>query len=151
MNTFRIGGVHPAENKLSAAEPIKPAGLPKIAVFPMGQHIGAPATPIVKKGDKVKVGTKIADASGFVSAPIFSSVSGTVLKVDTVVDASGYAKPAVYITVEGDEWEESINRSPELVHIEDLPSSSGAGLFKKNRTSQFNAHQYSHYNIQPAK
>ena len=118
MNTFRIGGVHPAENKLSAAEAIKPAGLPKVAVFPMGQHIGAPATPIVKKGDKVKVGTKIADASGFVSAPIFSSVSGTVLKVDSVIDASGYAKPAVYITVEGDEWEESIDRSPELVHIE---------------------------------
>ena len=79
MKTFRIGGVHPAENKLSASAPIKVADLPKTAVFPMGQHIGAPATPIVKKGDKVKVGTKIAEAGGFVSAPIFSSVSGTVL------------------------------------------------------------------------
>ena len=95
MKTFRIGGVHPAENKLSAAEPIKVAELPKVAVFPMGQHIGAPAKPVVAKGDKVKVGTMIAEAGGFVSAPIFSSVSGTVLKVDTVVDASGYAKPAV--------------------------------------------------------
>ena len=79
MKTFRIGGVHPAENKLSAAEPIKVAELPKIAVFPMGQHIGAPAKPIVQKGDKVKVGQMIAEAGGFVSAPIFSSVSGTVL------------------------------------------------------------------------
>ena len=47
MKTFRIGGVHPAENKLSAAEPIKVAELPKVAVFPMGQHIGAPALPCV--------------------------------------------------------------------------------------------------------
>ena len=121
MKTFRIGGVHPAENKLSASEPIKVAELPKVAVYPMGQHIGAPAVPIVKKGDKVKVGTMIAEAGGFVSAPIFSGVSGTVLKVDTVVDASGYAKPAVYITVEGDEWEESIDRSEKLVTTKDKP------------------------------
>ena len=131
MNTFRIGGVHPAENKLSASEAIKPAGLPKVAVFPMGQHIGAPATPIVKKGDKVKVGTKIADANGFVSAPIFSSVSGTVLKVDTVIDASGYAKPAVFITVEGDEWEESIDRSPELVHIDKVYELDAKAIIEK--------------------
>ena len=121
MKTFRIGGVHPAENKLSAAEPIKVAELPKVAVYPMGQHIGAPAKPVVQKGDKVKVGTMIAEAGGFVSAPIFSGVSGTVRKVDTIVDASGYAKPAVYITVEGDEWEESIDRSETLVTLKDKP------------------------------
>ena len=63
----------------------------------------------------------IAEAGGFVSAPIFSGVSGTVLKVDTIVDASGYAKPAVYITVEGDEWEESIDRSETLVTLKDKP------------------------------
>ena len=119
MKTFRIGGVHPAENKLSAAEPIKVAELPKVAVFPLSQHIGAPAKAIVQKGDKVKVGTMIAEAGGFVSAPIFSSVSGTVLKVDTVIDASGYAKPAIYITVEGDEWEEGIDRSKDLVTLKD--------------------------------
>jgi electron transport complex protein RnfC len=104
---------------LSAAEPIKQAELPKVAVFPLSQHIGAPAKPVVQKGDKVKVGTMIAEAGGFVSAPIFSSVSGTVLKLDTVVDASGYAKPAIYITVEGDEWEESIDRSTDLVTLKD--------------------------------
>ena len=118
MKTFRIGGVHPSENKLSSSSPIQVAELPKVAVFPMSQHIGAPATPIVNKGDKVKVGTKIADASGFVSSPIFSSVSGTVLKIDNIIDASGYAKPAIFITVEGDEWEENIDRSLDLVHIE---------------------------------
>ncbi len=131
MKTFRIGGVHPAENKLSAAEPIKTADLPKTAVFPMGQHIGAPAKPIVKKGDKVKVGQMIAEAGGFVSAPIFSSVSGTVLKVDTVVDASGYAKPAVYITVEGDEWDESIDRSDNLVTLKDKPELTGKEIIEK--------------------
>lgn len=131
MKTFRIGGVHPAENKLSAAEPIRVADLPKIAVFPMGQHIGAPAKPIVKKGDKVKVGQVIAEAGGFVSAPIFSSVSGTVLKVDTVVDASGYAKPAVYITVEGDEWDEAIDRSDNLVTLKDKPELTGKEIIEK--------------------
>ena len=115
MKTFRIGGVHPAENKLSAGEAIRVAQLPKVAVFPMGQHIGAPAKPIVQKGDKVKVGQMIAEAGGFVSAPIYSSVSGTVQKIDTVIDASGYEKPAVYITVEGDEWMEGIDRSKDIV------------------------------------
>ena len=68
MKTFRIGGVHPAENKLSAACPIKKAALPKQAVFSLYQHIGAPAKPVVAKGDEVKVGTMLADADGFVSA-----------------------------------------------------------------------------------
>jgi electron transport complex protein RnfC len=131
VKTFRIGGVHPAENKLSATEPIKMAELPKVAVFPMGQHIGAPAKPIVKKGDKVKVGQMIAEAGGFVSAPIFSSVSGTVLKVDTIVDASGYAKPAVHITVEGDEWIESIDRSDSLVSLKDKPELTGKEIIEK--------------------
>ncbi len=131
MKTFKIGGVHPAENKLSAAQPIKVAELPKIAVFPMGQHIGAPAKPIVQKGDKVKVGQKIAEAGGFVSAPIHSSVSGTVLKVDTIVEASGYAKPAVYITVEGDEWEEGIDRSDTLVTLNDRPELTDKDIISK--------------------
>ncbi len=121
MKTFKIGGVHPAENKLSAAEPIKVAELPKQVVLPLSQHIGAPAKAIVQKGDVVKVGTMIAEAGGFVSAPIFSSVSGKVAKVDAVIDASGYRKPAVFIDVEGDEWEESIDRSDKLVTLNDCP------------------------------
>ena len=115
MKTFRIGGVHPAENKLSAGKAIRVAELPKQAVFPLSQHIGAPAVPVVKKGDAVKVGTKIAEAGGFVSAAVFSSVSGKVNKIDNVVDASGYRKPAIFIDVEGDEWEDSIDRTPSLV------------------------------------
>ena len=115
MKTFRIGGVHPEENKLSAGKAIRRLELPKQAVFPLSQHIGAPAVPIVKKGDAVKVGTKIAEAGGFVSAAIFSSVSGKVNKIDSVIDASGYRKPAIFIDVEGDEWEESVDRTDVLV------------------------------------
>lgn len=121
IRTFKIGGVHPEENKLSNEAVTTPAPLPKTAVFPMSQHIGAPAKPVVKKGDKVLVGTLIAEANGFVSAPIYSSVSGTVLKVDNAIDASGYLKPAVTITVEGDEWEPSIDRSDKLERLEDHP------------------------------
>lgn len=115
MKTFRIGGVHPSENKLSADKPIQIMELPKQVVLPLSQHIGAPAVALVKKGDVVKVGTKIAEAGGFVSAAIHSSVSGKVSKIDTVIDASGYRKPAIFIDVEGDEWEESIDRTPDLV------------------------------------
>ena len=115
LKTFSIGGVHPHENKLSAHQPIITAEVPAKAVILLGQHIGAPAKPVVAKGDVVKVGTRIAEPAGFVSAAIHSSVSGKVAKIDTIVDASGYAKPAIFIDVEGDEWEETIDRSTTLV------------------------------------
>ena len=115
LKTFSIGGVHPHENKLSAHQPIITAEVPAKAVILLGQHIGAPAKPVVAKGDVVKVGTRIAEPAGFVSAAIHSSVSGKVAKIDTIVDASGYAKPAIFIDVEGDEWEETIDRSKDLV------------------------------------
>ena len=114
LKTFSIGGVHPHENKLSAHQPIITAEVPAKAVILLGQHIGAPAKPVVAKGDVVKVGTRIAEPAGFVSAAIHSSVSGKVAKIDTIVDASGYAKPAIFIDVEGDEWEETIDRSKTL-------------------------------------
>ena len=121
MKTFSIGGVHPEENKLSAGSPIREAQLPKQAVFSMFQHIGAPANPVVKKGDVVKVGTLLGEAGGFVSAPIYSSVSGKVNKVDVVLDASGLRRMAVVVDVEGDEWEEGIDRSTDLVTLADRP------------------------------
>lgn len=133
--TFRIGGIHPAENKLSNDAVTQPAPLPKQAVFPMGQHIGAPAKPIVKKGDKVKVGTMIAEAGGFVSAPVYSSVSGTVFKVDNAIDASGYMRPAVIINVEGDEWEESIDRSDKLERLEDHPELTPEEIVNRVKTA----------------
>ena len=131
MKTFKIGGVHPAENKLSAASPIREAGLPKQAVFSMCQHIGAPAKPVVKRGDVVKVGTLLGEAGGFVSAPIYSSVSGKVTKVDVALDASGTRRPAVYVDVEGDEWEDSIDRTPDLVKLSDRPNLDSKTIIEK--------------------
>ena len=131
MKTFKIGGIHPAENKLSAASPIREAALPKQAVFSMFQHIGAPAKPIVKKGDEVKVGTLLAEAGGFVSAPIYSSVSGKVSKVDVALDASGTRRMAVYVDVEGDEWEESIDRSSTLVKLSNRPELDSKTIIEK--------------------
>ena len=121
IRTFRIGGVHPEENKLTHEAATQVAALPKQAIFPLSQHIGAPAKPVVQKGDTVKVGTLIAEAGGFVSAPIYSSVSGKVLKIDTAIDATGYRKPVIIINVEGDEWEESIDRSPKLETVAEHP------------------------------
>ena len=121
LHTFRIGGVQPGENKLTADMPVVVAGLPQIAVFPLSQHIGAPAKPVVSRGDKVRVGTLLAEAGGFVSAPIYSSVSGTVSKIDTVIDATGYRKPAIYVNVEGDDWEETIDRTDTLVPLSAHP------------------------------
>lgn len=131
MKTFKIGGVHPAENKLSATSPIREAGLPKQAVFSMCQHIGAPAKPVVKRGDVVKVGTLLGEAGGFVSAPIYSSVSGKVSKVDVALDASGTRRPAVFVDVEGDEWEESIDRTPDLVKLSDRPDLDSKAIIEK--------------------
>ena len=131
MKTFHIGGVHPAENKLSAGSPIREAALPKQAVFSMFQHIGAPAKPVVQKGDVVKVGTLLAEAGGFVSAPVYSSVSGKVNKIDAVLDASGTRRMAVIVDVEGDEWEESIDRSKDLVRLSDRPDLDSKTIVEK--------------------
>ena len=109
-----MGGVHPEENKISndAAIEVMPVG--KQMVVLMNQHLGAPATPVVQKGDKVKVGQLIGEAQAFMCANVHSPVSGTVLKIDSCKDAFGIAKPAVYINVEGDEWMETIDRTPDI-------------------------------------
>jgi electron transport complex protein RnfC len=113
--TFPKGGVHPPENKLSADKAIQTLGIPKQVAIPVSQHIGAPTKIVVKKKDKVKVGQIIAESGGFVSSNIHSSVSGTVFKIDNIIDTSGYKRKAVIIKVEGDEWDEKIDKSPELV------------------------------------
>ena len=117
--TFRIGGIHPEENKLTHEVETKVAPLPKQAIFPLSQHIGAPAKPVVQKGDKVRVGTLIAEAGGFVSAPIYSSVSGTVLKIDTAIDATGYRKPCIIISVEGIPLTTNSRLSPRIIPGDD--------------------------------
>ena len=122
LKTFKLGGVHPAENKFSADKAIEKLALPKSVFIPVAQHIGAPAQALVKKGDQVKVGQIIAKAGGFVSANIHSSVSGTVKKVDLATDASGYPKQGIFIDVEGDEWEKNIITDGTLVEQFDADS-----------------------------
>lgn len=114
MKTFSMGGVHPHDNKLSARKPFMVVGLPDVAIFPLEQHIGAPAKPIVAVGDKVKAGQMIAEAGGFVSAPVHSSVSGTVQKIATFTDGWGFDKMAIHIKVEGSEWIENISTDNKL-------------------------------------
>lgn len=100
--TFR-GGVHPYEGKeLSQDLPIKTVLHKGEFVFPMAQHIGAPATPIVAKGDQVLVGQKIGEASGFISANICSSVSGTVKAVEPRMLLNGSQATCVVIEDDGE-------------------------------------------------
>ncbi len=97
LHTFKIGGVHPAENKIAAGQPIENLPLPVEVVLPVAQHIGAPAKPVVKKGDKVTRGQVVAEAGGFVSAPVHTPISGTVVKVDTARTPQGMPVEAIYI------------------------------------------------------
>lgn len=114
MQTFKLGGVHPPENKFSAEAAIETLALPKQVSVPLSQHLGAPATAVVNKGDEVKVGQLIAKSSGFISANIHSPVSGKVFKIDEVYDSSGFRKPSIVINVEGDDWLESIDRTVDI-------------------------------------
>lgn len=99
LKSFK-GGIHPPYSKESTEKKaLERANEPKIVVIPLLQHIGAPCDPIVKVGDLVKVGQKIGEASGFVSAPIHSSVSGVVKKVAAVDTASG---KILSVTIESD-------------------------------------------------
>lgn len=115
LKTFKKGGVHPPHNKLTAHKTIEQLPLPKTVTLLNTQHIGAPSNIVVKRGDLVKAGQLIAQSSGFVSANIHSPVSGKVAKIDSVFDNSGYKKDAVVINVEGDEWDETIDRSDKLI------------------------------------
>ncbi len=112
--TFSIGGVHPHDNKLSADAQIKYFPVGEKVYIPMNQHIGAPAEPVVAVGDTVKVGQLIAKASGFISANIHSSVSGTVSAIGPHADIVGNQCKTITIEVQGDEWLEEIDRSTQV-------------------------------------
>ena len=115
MRTFPIGGIHPSDNKKwSKDKAIEAMALPEEVAIPMIQHIGAPATPVVAKGDKVLTGQLIAQATGFVSANIHSPISGVVKAIEERANAEGLYRQMIVIKREGDEWVESIDRSTEL-------------------------------------
>jgi len=114
LKTFALGGIHPPENKLSANKYIEVLPLADQMVIPLGQNLGAPSKALVKRGDKVKAGQLIGKGEAFISANLHSPVSGTVAKLDNVVDASGFRRPAIIVNVEGDEWLDDIDTSDEL-------------------------------------
>ena len=115
MKTFSIGGIHPSDSKISKDCKIEVLPVPSKVFISVAQHLGAPATPIVKAGDQVKVGQVIAEPAGFISAYVHSSVSGTVKSVGPRKDLAGNNMTHIEIDVEGDEWAEGIDTTDTLV------------------------------------
>lgn len=126
--TFRIGGIHPADNKMAAGRPIEQLPLPQTVYVSMAQHLGAPATPVVAAGDKVLTGQVIGEPAGFISAYVHSPVSGTVKSIGPRKDLAGRNAVHVEIAVEGDDWAEGIDLSDTLVT--GIPSDREATLEK---------------------
>jgi len=104
----KSSGVHPPGNKVASGRKIERAPLPGKVLLPLSQHIGAPARAVVKRGDEVRVGQKIAEAGGFVSVPIHATVSGKVKNIIPVVSAvTSRVGDAIVIESDGkDEWVE---------------------------------------------
>ncbi|WP_101757460.1 electron transport complex subunit RsxC [Oceanicoccus sp. KOV_DT_Chl] len=104
------GGIHPAENKQQSTQlPITAAGIPDELIFPLSQHIGAPAAAIVEPGQKVLKGEMIAAAKGFVSVPVHASTSGEVIAIEQrqIPHPSGMSAPCIIIKPDGlDQWGE---------------------------------------------
>ena len=115
--TFR-GGIHPYEGKeLSKDKPIRPYDKPKgDLVYPLSQHIGAPAGAIVEKGDHVLIGQKIAEAGGFVSSPIYATVSGTVKAIEPRRVITGDNVMSIVIENDG-QYEEVEFKEPKPVEV----------------------------------
>lgn len=128
--TFSIGGVHPADAKISSACRIEILPSPQTVYISVAQHIGAPAKPVVAVGDRVKTGQVIAEPGAFMSAFIHSSVSGTVKSIAPRKDLAGNAQTYIEIAVEGDEWMDGIDRSDTLVT--DIPE-DGKAIIEKIR------------------
>lgn len=101
--TFKKGGIHVPEHKFTSADKIIDVELPKKVSITLKQHIGIPSVPIVKRGDKVTRGQKIAEAVGRVSAPVHASISGTVTSICPVQNLAGYNEEAIIITATDDE------------------------------------------------
>lgn len=93
----RMGTAHVPHHKNTADAPVHIYTDVKEVLLPLSQHIGAPATPLVKIGDTVTVGQKIAEANGYVSSPIYSSVSGKVTKIEDYLRPDGRIVPAIRI------------------------------------------------------
>ena len=99
---FSLNGVHVPHRKNTANPSAVRIEPPKTVTIPMSMHIGAPAKPVVKVGDTVKVGTLIAEPGGAVSVPMHASVSGKVIKIVDYLTAAGSTVPAIMIESDGE-------------------------------------------------
>ena len=126
---YVCGGIHPYDGKeLSKDKPIKEV-LPKgDLVYPLSQHIGAPAVPVVQKGDRVLAGQKIAEANGFVSASVFASVSGTVKAIEPRRVVTG--DNVMSIVVENDGAYEEV-QFPPVKPLEKMSRDEIIGLIRR--------------------
>ena len=124
--TFK-SGIHPAYRKNSTeATAICAAKIPKKVVIPLQQHIGAPNKPLVKKGDIVKTGQKIAGSDAFVSSPVHASISGKVKAIASTLHPSGQLITSV--TIESDEKDEFFESNPGKREYTDLSSDEIRGI-----------------------
>ncbi|OYD15653.1 electron transport complex subunit RsxC [candidate division WOR-3 bacterium JGI_Cruoil_03_44_89] len=116
------GGIHPEEHKsLTEGKPIREIKPPDEVIIPLSQHTGSPAKPIVEKGGRVKVGTKIGELTGFISANIHSSVSGEIKKVDLHSHPAGGNVLSVFITNDGkDECEDTSEKDIDSLSAKDI-------------------------------
>ena len=125
ISTFK-GGVHPYDGKdFAKDQPIRRIKPKEILVYPLSQHIGAPASPIVAVGDTVLRGQKIAEAGGFVSPPVFASVSGTVKAIEPRHVATGDLVNSIIIENDGEMKETDFHG------VEDVASLSKEQIIEK--------------------
>ena len=120
MPLFKLGSVRvPHRKNTATSKPVRMTP-PKEVFISLSQHIGVPSTAIVKPGDEVFVGTKIADAAGFISAPVHSSVSGKVKKIDTLLTSGGRRVQAVLIESDGKMTPDPQITTPVVENVEDF-------------------------------
>lgn len=114
--TFKIGGTHPNDSKISSSCKIEVLPLPKTVYVSMAQHLGAPAKPIVEVGAELKTGQVIAEPGGFISAFVHSPVTGTVKSIAPRQDLAGNWMTHIEITVADEEvWAEGIDTTKDIV------------------------------------
>ena len=147
-NTFH-GGVHPYEGKeLSKDKPIVKAQPGNLLYYAVSQHIGAPAVPTVQKGDHVKAGQKIAEAGGFVSAPVYASVSGTVKGIEKKVSAAGSPVDCIVVENDGLYEKEAFEECP---HWEKLDVDRSGTRSKRPESWEWEVQAFRHTSRYPRK
>ena len=129
---MKLHGIHVPHKKNTAKQPPVRLAPPQTVAIPMSMHIGRPAKPLVKRGDEVKVGTKIGEADGYISAPVHASVSGKVQKIDEITIMNGAKVPCIVIESDGLQTPDETITPPE-VHdlssfIDAVKNSGSVGL-----------------------